>query len=108
MWDLAIKHNYKLGPRFENIAFDLYVGMQTTSRPPFIEQMFYNAVWENDSPIRLEIVDILPDGDERQQDIGSDLFAYMSLNLMCYLSSENPYIPLSKATIINPPSTAIW
>lgn len=103
MNDLMTRRNYILGSIFERNAFTIYTGMQTNQRPPVLEEILFEVIWEDGGAEQFGITEAI-----REQDIINDIYAYMTINYMVYLSKEDPYIPISKAKLINPPSRAIW
>lgn len=138
MYDLNIRRAYILGTDFDKVMFDVYQGMNTSVRPPFLDDLLNQATGiqsallleknkhlyqgsDKDQREWNELVNQVWDDDSTakfdvlenlssrdQRDIIHDIFVYMDHYHTSYLVRESLMIPLSRAQIINPPIGSVW
>lgn len=133
MFDLATRRAYVIGTEFDKRMYNIYEGIQTHSRPPYLEDLFvqessmqaailleqnkqsYNekewnelveAVWDDDSIAKFEVLERFKL--DNASAVIDEIVHYLFFYRLPFLTRDEPLQPISQARLINPPVKAIW
>lgn len=138
MFDLQTKRAFILGTHFEKRMYNVYTGLQTLSRPPYLDDLLLEET-SIQAALVLEKTRHLLRGDDKEirefnelfnavwqddnsakfevlenltaddrRDMIFDIYAFMEYNQMSYLTRDGRTQPVFSAKLVNAPSRAVW